>query len=112
MTPPAYLEQMVSVTKARLASVRVEYPGRPVVVVGWRSGGSVALQAAATEQVAAAVTLGLATRTVEGLRGDPDDSIYSLTCPVLFVTGEHATTARYCFLLLMSNASKFEVTRV
>lgn len=94
MTPPAYLEQMISVTKTKLATIRAENPGRPIVVVGWRSGAAVALQAVATEPVAAVISLGLATRTVEGPRGDPDDSIYDITCPVLFITGEYASTSR------------------
>lgn len=63
-------------------------------MVGWRSGAALALQIGVSETLTGIVCLGFSTNTVEGPRGEPDDSVLDVQCPVLFVTGENAATAR------------------
>jgi len=111
MTVLAYLEQMVSATKTMLNSARCDHPGRPIVLVGWRSGAAIALQVAASESIAAVVCLGLATRSVDGPRGEPNDVIYSVTCPILFITGEYSTVSRYvcCTVQNINTKEKVEL---
>lgn len=95
MTIHACLEQLITATKSKVAEAKSEHPRRPVVLVGWRSGAALACQVAVTELVTAVVCLGFSSSTVEGIRGEPDDSVLDVQCPVLFVTGENAATARY-----------------
>lgn len=94
MPTQSYLAQMITVTKSKLAEVKVEYPRRPVILIGWRAGASLACQVAVTEAVTAVVCLGFSANTVEGPRGKSDDSILDVQCPVLFVTGENAASSR------------------
>lgn len=85
---------MITNTKSKLAEIRVEYPRRPIILLGWRAGASLACQVAVTEAITAVVCLGFSANTVEGCRGEPDDSILDVQCPVLFVTGENAASSR------------------
>lgn len=44
------------------------------------------------DSVTAVVCLGFPLCTVEGIRGEPDDNIYSMRCPTLFVIGQNSAT--------------------
>lgn len=46
------------------------------------------------EQVNAVVCLGFPFHTLEGKRGEPNDSILEIKSPVIFIVGDNATTAR------------------
>ncbi|KAL0269862.1 UNVERIFIED_CONTAM: hypothetical protein PYX00_007454 [Menopon gallinae] len=94
LTTQAYLAQLVPAIKGRFAEVRMEYPRRPIILIGWRSAAALACQIAVTVPVSAVVCLGFASSTVEGHRGEPDDYLLDVRCPVLFVVGENAATAR------------------
>ncbi|KAK6638603.1 hypothetical protein RUM43_006870 [Polyplax serrata] len=94
LSTQSYLAQMITNTKSKLAEIRVEYPRRPIILLGWRAGASLACQVAVTEAITAVVCLGFSANTVEGCRGEPDDSILDVQCPVLFVTGENAASSR------------------
>lgn len=86
-------EQMLAAARARIQEVQAEYSGRPIILVGFNAGASVALQAAQLERVFAVVCLGFSVLTAEGKRGEPDDCILELQCPVLFVIGQCSNTS-------------------
>lgn len=44
------------------------------------------------DTVTAVVCLGFPMSTVEGKRGEPDDNIYSMRSPTLFVIGQNSAT--------------------
>lgn len=54
------------------------------------------------DSVTAVVCLGFPLCTVEGIRGEPDDNIYSMRCPTLFVIGQNSATTTYVKFFLCS----------
>lgn len=44
MTVIAGIEQLVQVTRAKVQDVRVDYPGRPIILVGFNTGAALACQ--------------------------------------------------------------------
>ncbi|CAH1154973.1 unnamed protein product [Phaedon cochleariae] len=93
MGMPNILDQIFSVTKGKIQDVRNEYPGRHIVLFGFRSGATLALQIAQVESVLCVVSAGFSVWTAEGVRGEPDDNLLELQCPVLFVIGQCSSTA-------------------
>lgn len=87
------LDQMVVATRAKLQEIRTDCPGRPIILVGFNTGGALACQIAEMEPVTAVVCLGFPLWTVDGARGEPDDMLMELQVPVLFVIGQCALTA-------------------
>lgn len=87
------LEHMMSATRAKLAELRSDYMGRPIILFGLNSGAALACQVALLEQVSAVICLGFPVNTVEDKRGQPDDNLLNLNTPVLFVAGQHGATA-------------------
>lgn len=87
------LDQLFSITRGKLQDVRADYPGRPIVLVGFNAGATLALQLAQVEQVLCVVTFGFSLLTAEGRRGEPDDNLLELQCPVLFVIGQRSSTS-------------------
>ena len=59
--------------------------------MGWGVGAAINVQIAAMESVTCCVCLGFPMQTLAGFRGDVDDSIYDLKCPVLFVLGQNSS---------------------
>lgn len=110
-TTQSCLEQLITSTKSKISEIKAEHPRRPIILVGWRSGASLACQIAVSELVTAVVCLGFSMNTVEGPRGEPDDSILDIQCPVLFVTGENAATARCVFFPDCFSLSKIGFSR-
>lgn len=88
------LDQMLCAARMKTAQVRAEYPGKPIILVGWNAGAAIACQVALLEQVQAVVCMGFSVHTVEGKRGEPNDTLLDIRCPVFFVIGENAATAR------------------
>ncbi|PNF31475.1 hypothetical protein B7P43_G00759 [Cryptotermes secundus] len=94
MTMTNCLDQMIAATRSKISELKTDFPGRPVILIGWNTGGAIACQVALLEQVTAVVCLGFPVFTVEGNRGEPNDTLLDLHCPVLFVIGQNASTAR------------------
>ncbi|CAG9772473.1 unnamed protein product [Ceutorhynchus assimilis] len=88
-----YLDQMFSITRGRIQDVRDNHPGRHIILVGIGVGATLALQMAQVETVYCVISLGFSMLTAEGKRGEPDDSLLELQCPVLFVIGQSSSTA-------------------
>ncbi|XP_015524390.1 KAT8 regulatory NSL complex subunit 3 isoform X1 [Neodiprion lecontei] len=94
MTMMACMEQLVQATRTKIQDVRSDYPGRPIILVGFNTGAALACQVAQMEHVTAVICLGFPFTTVEGKRGTPDDTLMDIRCPVMFVIGQNATLVR------------------
>ncbi|GLH05111.1 Uncharacterized protein GBIM_10722 [Gryllus bimaculatus] len=88
------LDQMVCASRVKVAQLRADYPGRHIILVGWNAGSAIAVQVALVEQVSAVVCLGFPVFTVEGRRGEPNDTLLDLRCPAFFVIGQNAASVR------------------
>ncbi|KAF5299480.1 hypothetical protein FQR65_LT01061 [Abscondita terminalis] len=93
LTMTSCADQMLTATRAKVQEVKADYPGRPIVLVGFNVGAALALQVAQVEHVVCVVCLGFSLLTAEGKRGEPDDNILELQCPVLFVIGQCSNTS-------------------
>nr|XP_022919577.1 KAT8 regulatory NSL complex subunit 3 [Onthophagus taurus] len=87
------LDQMLATTRARIQEIKDEFPGRSLILAGYNAGASLALQVAQVESVLCVLCLGFSLLTAEGKRGDPDDNLLELQCPVLFVIGQCSNTS-------------------
>ncbi|KAK0081469.1 hypothetical protein PV325_012111 [Microctonus aethiopoides] len=94
MTMTACMDQLVQLTRAKIQDVRNDCPGRPMILVGLNTGAALACQVAQMEHVTAVVCLGFPFSTVEGKRGNPDDMLMDIRCPVMFVIGQNSTLVR------------------
>uniref|UniRef100_U5EQX1 Putative kat8 regulatory nsl complex subunit 3 n=1 Tax=Corethrella appendiculata TaxID=1370023 RepID=U5EQX1_9DIPT len=83
-------EQMVSITRAKIQDIRHESPNRPILLVGFNAGASVAIQVGFVELVNCIVSIGFAYNTVHGPRGTQDDRIIESTAPILFIIGQNS----------------------
>ncbi|CAG9857675.1 unnamed protein product [Phyllotreta striolata] len=88
LTMPSILDQLFSITRGKIQDVRDTFPGRNIILVGFNSGAALALQVAHIEPVLCVISVGFSLLTAEGLRGEPDDNVLELQCPVLFVIGQ------------------------
>lgn len=86
------LDQLLSTTRTKISELKADCPGRPIILVGWNTGAALACQISMVDTVTAVVCLGFPICTVEGKRGEPDDNIYSMRCPTLFVIGQNSAT--------------------
>ncbi|XP_076268554.1 reduction in Cnn dots 1 [Rhynchophorus ferrugineus] len=93
MTMTNCVDQMFALTRGRIQEVRENSANRQIILVGIGAAASLALQVAQVENVYCVVSLGFSLLTVEGRRGEPDDSLLELQCPVLFVIGQNSTTS-------------------
>lgn len=93
MTMTSCLDQLFSVTRGKIQDVKADYPGRHIILVGFSAGATLALQLAQVESVLCVVSLGFSLLTAEGRRGEPDDNLLELQCPVLFVIGQCSNTS-------------------
>lgn len=87
------LDQLLTTTRTKIAELKADCPGRPIILVGWNTAAALACQISMMDTVTAVVCLGFPLCTVEGTRGEPDDNIYALRCPTLFVIGQNSATA-------------------
>lgn len=87
------VDQMLASTRSKLQEVRVEFPGKNIILVGFNAGATLALQVAQVEPVLCVICLGFSLSTAEGRRGDPDDNLLELQNPVLFVIGQCSNTS-------------------
>ncbi|XP_018321326.1 KAT8 regulatory NSL complex subunit 3 [Agrilus planipennis] len=90
MTMMNCADQMLAATRTRVQEIKNDLPGRPIVLVGFNVGAALALQVAQVEHAACVVCVGFSLLTADGKRGEPDDSLLELQCPVLFVSGQCA----------------------
>ncbi|XP_030764783.1 KAT8 regulatory NSL complex subunit 3 [Sitophilus oryzae] len=93
MTMTSCIDQMFALSRGRIQEVRESCPNRNIILVGVGAGAALALQLAHVENIFCVVSLGFSLLTVEGRRGEPDDSILELQCPVLFVIGQSSSTS-------------------
>ncbi|KAJ8931429.1 hypothetical protein NQ314_015668 [Rhamnusium bicolor] len=93
MTMTNCVDQLFSMTRGKIQDVRLDYPGRHIVLLGFNAGGTLALQVAQVEPVLCVISLGFSLLTAEGKRGEPDDNLLELQCPVLFVIGQCSNTS-------------------
>lgn len=87
-------EQLVAMSRAKIAELRSEVPNRQIVLVGFNAGAALAVQVALVETVSSVVCLGFSYNTINGVRGAPDDRILQITTPILFVMGQVAQRSR------------------
>lgn len=93
MTMMNCVDQMLASTRSKLQEVRAEFPNKNIILIGFNAGAALALQVAQVEPVLCVVCLGFSLSTAEGRRGDPDDNLLELQCPVLFVIGQNSNTS-------------------
>lgn len=87
------VDHMFVMARNKVADLRLDYPGRNIVLVGFDFGATLALQVAQVEQVLCVISVGFSLLTAEGRRGEPDDNLLELQCPVLFVIGQCSSTS-------------------
>ncbi len=56
---------------------------------------SASLGGSAHGGISGLVCLGFPLYTLDGMRGEPDDPIFELRLPILFVVGQNASQARF-----------------
>lgn len=88
MTMTNCIDQMLASTRSKIQEVKAQNPGRQIILVGFNAGAALALQVAQVETVLCVLCLGFSLHTAEGRRGDLDDNLLELQCPVLFVIGQ------------------------
>lgn len=44
MTLTACLDQMIAATRSKISELKADFPGRPVVLIGWNTGAAIACQ--------------------------------------------------------------------
>lgn len=93
MTMLNCMDQMLATTRGKLQELRADYPGRNIILAGFNAGAALALQIAQVEPAVCVLCLGFSLLTAEGKRGDPDDNLLELQCPVLFVIGQCSNTS-------------------
>lgn len=87
------VDQLFSLTRGKIQDVRSENPGRNIILVGFMAGATLALQIAQMEPVLCVISLGFSLLTADGKRGEPEDNLLELQCPVLFVIGQRSNTS-------------------
>ncbi|XP_071445251.1 KAT8 regulatory NSL complex subunit 3 isoform X2 [Hetaerina americana] len=87
-----YATLMASTTRAKLRELRATNINSQIFLIGWGQAALLACQVSLVEPVAAVICLGFPMHTVEGNRGEPDDSLLDMHCPVYFIIGQNAAT--------------------
>lgn len=93
MTMLTCMDQMLAATRGKVQELRADYPGRNIILAGFNAGAALALQVAQLEPALCVLCLGFSLLTAEGRRGEPEDNLLELQCPVLFVIGQCSSTA-------------------
>ena len=84
---------MFCAIRAKFQEIKDYYQDRKIILVGFGAGATFALQLAHTETVICVVCLGFSLLTADGKRGDPNDNLLELQCPVFFVIGQSSNTS-------------------
>lgn len=87
------VDNLFSLSRGKIQDVRTEHPCRNIILVGFNSGATLALQVAQVEPVLCVISLGFSLLTADGRRGEPEDNLLELQCPVLFVIGQRSNTS-------------------
>ncbi|XP_003744382.1 KAT8 regulatory NSL complex subunit 3 [Galendromus occidentalis] len=87
LTVAKQLEVTIGVVKNKVCEVKLQLPGRPIVLIGWNSGALVAIHTSLIESVSGVVCMG---SPMAGLLGPKqlDDPILDSRTPVLFCVGQ------------------------
>ncbi|XP_066147146.1 KAT8 regulatory NSL complex subunit 3-like isoform X5 [Euwallacea fornicatus] len=93
MTMTNCLDQMFSLARGAIQEAKENFPERHIILIGVGAGATLALQLAQVENIFCVVSLGFSMLTAEGRRGEPDDNLLELQCPVLFVIGQCSSTS-------------------
>nr|KAI8769848.1 KAT8 regulatory NSL complex subunit 3-like [Biomphalaria glabrata] len=86
------LENVIANVRAKILELKNQFPGRPLILIGWNIGALVAVNIASMEVVQGVVCLGFPTMGINGIRGEVDDSIFNCRAPTLFVVGQNASS--------------------
>ncbi|KAK0070473.1 KAT8 regulatory NSL complex subunit 3 [Biomphalaria pfeifferi] len=86
------LENVIANVRAKILELKNQFPGRPLILIGWHVGALVAANIASMEVVQGVVCLGFPTMGINGIRGEVDDSIFNCRAPTLFVVGQNASS--------------------
>lgn len=90
---PYCLDNLFVLTRNKIQELRTKHNDKQIVLVGFNAGATLALQLAQVENVLCVISLGFSLFTAEGKRGEPDDNLLELHCPVLFVIGQCSNTS-------------------
>lgn len=82
------LEVTVNAVKAKVAEVKVAFPQRPIILIGWNSASLVACQTSLIESVSGVICMGCPLAGLSGPK-DLDDPILDSRTPLLFVVGQY-----------------------
>lgn len=86
------VDQMFVMTRNKIQDIRIDFPGKHLILAGFGFGASLALQLAQVEQVLCVLSIGFSLFTADGRRGGFEDNLLEIQCPVLFIIGQCSET--------------------
>uniref|UniRef100_A0A0N5B0D5 DUF4470 domain-containing protein n=1 Tax=Syphacia muris TaxID=451379 RepID=A0A0N5B0D5_9BILA len=85
------VEYLVDIVSKRLKELMKKYPSKKVVLAGWGTSCFINHEVVqSVPNVHAILDFAFPLKTIDGMRGDADDTILLTYCPTLFVVGEQA----------------------
>ena len=89
----AILEQLLFAVRTKVVEVKSQFPGHPIVLLGWGIGGILAKHISMVENISANICLGYPITGFTGKRGEADDPLLECRTPTLYFIGERASNA-------------------
>lgn len=102
----SYVYQLIMNIANTIKELKQKYPDRPIILAGWGAAAAINCQVASMEAILttnsssgnsfinACICFGFPFFTLEGSRGEPDDSLLDCRTPCLFVVGQSASQCR------------------